>query len=73
MLSRLDSILEPYIQDNGIKLTSGQKNRLYILEKELNDGRLNLDTGLDALKKEKLFKDSDYRGIEMELRHNGIK
>jgi hypothetical protein len=75
MLSRLGSILDPHVKK--IKLNSGQKNRLYLIEKQLNDGRLGLREGMDELRRNlegnKYLNDGDYREIEKRLGFNGIK
>ncbi len=75
MLSRLGSILDPYIKE--IKLNSGQKGRLYLIEKQLNDGRLGLSEGMDELRRNlegnKYLSDNDFREIKKRLGFNGIK
>lgn len=79
MLSRLNSILEPYIEEYEIKLNSSQKGNLYLLEKKLNDGRVGLSEAMTELRRDSLkgakgfFKDSVYRDIKEKLEHNGIR
>lgn len=79
MLSRFNSILEPYIEEYEIKLNSSQKSNLYLLEKKLNDGRLGLREAIIELRRSGLkgskgfFRDSVYRDIKEKLGFNGIK